>query len=103
MTATHYYVYILQCENASYYTGYTTNLLRRYQEHQNGTKKCKYTRSFKPIRMAQSWTTLENKAEALAIERFIKRLSKSAKIDLILNPNQLSTRFQCQPSTEGHP
>ena len=100
MTATHYYVYILQCENNSYYTGYTTNLLRRYQEHQNGTAKCKYTRSFKPIKIAQSWSTFECKSEALAIERFIKRLPKPAKMDLILNPDQLTERFQCKPFTE---
>jgi XTP/dITP diphosphohydrolase len=100
MTATHYYVYILECENNSYYTGYTTNLLRRYQEHQNGTAKCKYTRSFKPIKIAQSWSTFECKSEALAIERFIKRLPKPAKMDLILNPDQLTERFQCKPLTE---
>ena len=101
MTATHYYVYILQCENGSYYTGYTTNLTRRYQEHQNGTTKCKYTRSFKPVKIAQSWSAFDNKTEALAIERFIKRLSKPAKSDLILNPDHLTTLFQCQPFNEA--
>lgn len=100
MTATHYYVYMLQCENDSYYTGYTTNLARRYQEHQRGSTKCKYTRSFKPIKIAQSWSTFEKKSEALAMERFIKRLTKHEKDDLILNPKHLTTLFHCQPFSE---
>ncbi len=91
-----YYVYILLCNNGNYYTGYTTNLKRRYQEHLDGSIKCKYTRSFKPLALAQSWSTFDNKLEALKMERFIKTLSKSAKKNLILNPEQLTHSFQCE-------
>jgi len=35
-----YYVYILECKNDRYYTGYTTDLERRYQEHVEGSPKC---------------------------------------------------------------
>lgn len=96
MSAIHYCVYILQCDNGSYYTGYTTDLTRRYQEHLNGTTKCKYTRSFKPIRVAQSWSTFENKSEALRIERFIKKMSKLKKNELLLHPEQLTSLFNCK-------
>jgi putative endonuclease len=39
------YMYILKCADGSYYTGSTTNLERRLEQHQNGegashTKKC---------------------------------------------------------------
>lgn len=95
MKATHHYVYVLQCENGSYYTGYTTDIARRYQAHLNGTAKCKYTRSFKPVNIAQCWSTFENKSEALKIERFIKKLSKQKKETLILDPGQLTALFQC--------
>ena len=95
MTEKNYYVYVLQCENGSYYTGYTTDITRRYQEHLDGTTKCKYTRSFKPVKIAQSWSTFDNKSEALKIERFIKKLSKNAKHDLILDPDKLISMFQC--------
>ena len=95
MTETNYYIYMLQCDNGSYYTGYTTDIARRYQEHLDGTTKCKYTRSFKPIKIAQSWSSFDSKSEALKIERYIKTLSKQAKHDLILCPDTLTTLFQC--------
>lgn len=97
MTETNYYVYMLHCDNDSYYTGYTTDLVRRYQEHVNGSTKCKYTRSFKPLKIAQSWSTFDSKTEALKMERFIKKLSKKAKQDLIIYPDKLTTLFQCSP------
>ena len=95
MTANHYYVYVLQCDNGSYYTGYTTDVMRRFQEHLEGSTKCKYTRSFKPIKIAQSWSTFDSKSEALKIERFIKKLPKKAKQNLIAYPEQLEALFQC--------
>ena len=84
-----YWVYILNCANGSYYTGYTTHLMRRYQEHVAGTGKCKYTRSFKPISIAQCWQIFDNKATAMKIEKFIKRLPKQKKKELVLNPGYL--------------
>ena len=32
-----YWVYILYCNNHTYYTGYTNNLEKRYQSHVDGT------------------------------------------------------------------
>ncbi len=95
MTEPNYYVYVLLCNNGNYYTGYTTSITRRYQEHLDGTIKCKYTRSFKPVKIAQCWSTFDNKSEALKIERFIKLLSKKEKQDLLSYPDKLTTLFQC--------
>lgn len=86
-----YWVYILLCENNTYYTGYTTNLDRRYQAHVEGTGRCKYTRSFKPVRLAQSWKIEGDRACAMRIERYIKTLSRSEKECLIENPTTLDT------------
>ena len=93
----HYWVYILHCDNGNYYTGYTTNLLRRYQEHMTGTDKCKYTRSFKPVGMAQCWQVFGNKSTAMKVENFIKQLSRQEKQQLLLTPEHLSKRFNCKP------
>ena len=84
-----FWVYILECSNNSYYTGYTNNLEKRYKSHQDGTGKCKYTRSFKPIRIAQSWEIHEGKAHAMKIERFTKTLSRADKEKIILSPENL--------------
>ena len=77
-----YYIYILECSNGNYYTGYTTDIERRYKEHQEGTSKCKYTRSFPPERIAACWRT-QDISLALKIEKAVKKLSKQEKMNLI--------------------
>lgn len=86
----HYWVYILYCENNSYYTGYTTDLIKRYQAHLNG-KACKYTRSFKPINIAQHWKLFCEKRIAMKLERDIKKLSRQDKEKIIDKPNLVYT------------
>jgi putative endonuclease len=90
MTSKNYWVYILLCENNTYYTGYTTNLTKRYQSHLSGKGKCKYTRSFKPINIAQSWIINGDKGFAMQLERSIKKLSRLNKEKLLANPWTLS-------------
>lgn len=77
-----HYVYILRCSNETLYTGYTTDVDRRYREHQRGTSKCKYTRSFPPKELAAYWQ-FETATEAKQAEAAIKKLSKDQKIQLI--------------------
>jgi putative endonuclease len=88
-----YWIYILHCENDTYYTGYTTDLPRRYRDHCSGSDKCKYTRSFKPLRIAQSWLVNGDKALAMRVERYIKKLSKVQKMLLLAKPAILSEFF----------
>ena len=85
-----YWVYILYCKNDTYYTGYTINLQKRYQSHINGTGKCKYTRSFKPLHIAQCWKIQGDKSLAMKIERHIKTLSRTEKEKIIKEPLSLS-------------
>jgi len=88
-----YWVYILLCENNHYYTGYTTDLNRRYQEHCQG-KASKYTRSFKPMALAQSWEISGDKSTAMRLERYIKTLTKQGKERLIAEPDKLLSDYQ---------
>ncbi|MBX3710203.1 MAG: GIY-YIG nuclease family protein [Gammaproteobacteria bacterium] len=85
-----YWVYILLCENNTYYTGYTTDLIKRYQSHINSTGKCKYTRSFKPLYIAQCWKIIGDKSFAMKMERHIKKLSRQEKEKMITRPSKLS-------------
>lgn len=80
---TKYYVYMLECSNNSYYTGYTTDIDRRYQEHCAGSAKCKYTRSFPPKRLAACWQ-VDDLSAALKLEKKIKALPKVEKQKLIV-------------------
>jgi len=82
---------MLQCSNGSYYTGYTTDIKKRYLEHCDGSSKCKYTRSFPPIGIAASWQIDCDLSTILKIEAHIKNLSRSEKDSLVAQPTQLPT------------
>ena len=84
-----YYLYILECSNNTLYTGYTTDIKRRYHEHMSGSYKCKYTRSFPPRRLAACWKITSSLSEVLKIEHDIKRLSRDHKLRLIAVPRSL--------------
>lgn len=85
MKKQHYWVYILLCENNTYYTGYTNDLIKRYQSHVSGTGKCKYTRSFKPVCIVQCWK-ISNKSLAMKMEKYIKKLTRAEKEKIIAKP-----------------
>ena len=88
-----YYLYIIECNNGALYTGYTTDIERRYQEHCAGSAKCKYTRSFPPKRLAASWPLDIELGDILRLERAVKKLSSQQKHQLIKEPNQLAAWF----------
>ena len=67
------------------------------QKHFAGTAKCKYTRSFKPLSVAQCWHIDGDKRLAMKVENYIKKLNKQEKENLILFPEQLTTLFPCKP------
>lgn len=94
-----YWVYMLLCENNHYYTGYTSDLKTRYEDHVHGTGGCKYTRSFKPIKLAQCWRIKSSKSLAMQLEHVIKRCSRSQKEKLILQPENLSSDPRVQTLT----
>ncbi len=83
-----FFVYILRCENGSFYTGYTDDLRKRYRAHQSG-KGSKYTRSFKPKEIAQCWKIDGDKSFAMKIEQSIKRFSRQEKENVVADPKRL--------------
>lgn len=86
-----FWVYILECENNRYYTGYTNHLIKRYHCHVSG-KASKFTRSFKPIRVAQCWSVAE-KSHAMKMERYIKSLTRLEKEKIIDDPFLMIERW----------
>ena len=97
---TGFWVYILLCDNGSYYTGYTDDVLKRYRLHLDGSGKCKYTRSFKPVSIAQCWRIEGDKAFAMKLERDIKKLSRHKKSALISQPSLLTDDPRVIPGLE---
>ncbi len=76
-----YYVYIVECKDGSYYTGWTMDIESRLAKHNQG-KGAKYTRSRYPVVLRYS-ETFESKSEAMCRECAIKKMSREDKIKLI--------------------
>ena len=72
-----WFLYLLECEGNSIYTGVTTDVQRRYAQHVAGTG-AKYTRARKPIRLL-GWLVFPNKSEALKAEIRTKRMTAAQK------------------------
>lgn len=76
-------LYILRCADGSLYTGITTDLDRRFQEHTSQGKNCaKYLKGRGPLRIVYQ-ETVGLKGEALKREHSVKKLTKKEKEDLI--------------------
>jgi putative endonuclease len=75
-----FYVYMLLCEDGSYYTGYTKDVPSRVSQHRKG-RGARYTRSHKPKRLVYT-EACESLQEARKRERMIKRLSHNEKRQL---------------------
>lgn len=80
------WVYMLECADGSFYTGWTTDLEKRLESHNQGAAS-KYTRSRRPVRMIKTFK-VEDKSAALKLEAQIKRLSRKAKEKLIAKSDQ---------------
>jgi len=78
-----FYVYILQCCDGSYYTGYTNNLKERTRQHLNGTG-ARYTKAHKPDRVAYV-ERFETRGQAMRRELEIKKFSHQKKLELIIS------------------
>lgn len=76
-----FYVYILLCEDGSFYTGYTKNIDMRIELHARG-KGARYTRMHKPERLAYV-ELFDSRAKAMRREREIKKMTRQQKLDLI--------------------
>lgn len=89
-----FYVYILECENGNYYTGYTDDIIRRFNAHKTGAKTgAKFTKSFKPSRIAAAWKISGGKGPAMKVEHFIKKQRRAIKQNFIDNPQTLKDEF----------
>lgn len=73
-----WYVYILKCSDDTLYTGVTTDLDRRLEEHNTSKLGAKYTRVRRPVELVYS-KKLKNRGDAMREEYRIKKLSRLEK------------------------
>jgi len=79
-----WYTYILRCADDTLYTGITTDLERRLEEHNSSDKGAKYTRARRPIEML-FFETYESRSEASSREYEIKQMTRANKLKLVKN------------------
>ena len=76
------YTYIVQCADGTLYTGWTTDVIRRLKEHNEGKVGAKYTRAKRPVNLVY-YEGYETKEEAMRREYAIKQLTRKEKLELI--------------------
>ena len=76
-----WYVYMIECQDSSLYTGITTDVKRRFEEHQNGTGG-NYTRSHPPVKVVYI-EEVKDRCEASIREAEIKKMNAEEKRQLI--------------------
>jgi len=74
-----WFVYLLECEDGSIYTGVAIDVGARYAAHAAG-RGARYTRSHPPLRLLAS-VEFGDRSSALKAEYRIKQLSARAKRD----------------------
>jgi putative endonuclease len=75
------FVYILECADGSYYTGWTTDLDRRVAAH-NAGRGGRYTRSRRPVKLVY-WEEHTDRRSAQRRELALKQLPRARKLALI--------------------
>lgn len=90
--ARHHYVYVLECDDGTFYTGYTTDVGRRVAEH-NAGDGAKYTAGRTPV----SLRYVEyhgDRSEAQSREYAIKSQTRAQKAALVAaTDDRVAVRF----------
>ncbi|MFC1949050.1 GIY-YIG nuclease family protein [Chloroflexota bacterium] len=78
-----WHLYLVRCRDGSLYTGITTDVTRRFAEHQgNGYTGAKYLRGRGPLALVFQ-RKVGSRSLALGVESKVKKLSKARKEELI--------------------
>lgn len=78
-----WFTYILKCSDNTFYTGVTTDLKRRLDEHNGkGVKGAKYTRNKRPVKLVYS-EERQSRSDACKRESAIKSLNRTQKLKVI--------------------
>ena len=84
-----FYCYILECSDGTFYTGWTTDPLRRERQH-NAGRGARYTRTRRPVHLIYV-EELPDKVAALKRELAIKAMPRERKARLAQQENSLDS------------
>ncbi len=85
-----FYIYILYSQSADkYYVGYTNNVEKRLNEH-NSSDRNTYTSKHRPWVLSAAFECGDIAAEAMKIEKFIKKQKSRQLIERIIGGDKLT-------------
>lgn len=76
-----HHVYVVECTDGTLYTGYTTDVERRVEEH-NAGEGARYTRGRTPVDLVHT-ETYGSRSDACSREAEIKRMRRVQKLALV--------------------
>lgn len=85
MKPDHWFVYIIEAENGYLYTGITTDLERRFKQHQQHRGGARFFHTSRAQRLVYH-EQQPDRSSASRREAAIKKLSRKAKLKLIAQP-----------------
>ncbi len=74
---------MLRCFDETLYTGITTDLPRRVDEHNSSTKGAKYTRSRRPVTLVYSEQYPDRSLASIREYEIKKKMTRTMKLKLI--------------------
>ena len=86
-----FFVYMLRCNDGSFYVGQTDDLSHRIAQHQHG-KGCQYTQSRLPVELVWS-QEFDDRDEARETEKRLKGWSRAKKQALINKDFELISKL----------
>ena len=93
------YVYILECDDDSFYVGVTNNVGRRFIEHMTGHNEQSYTYSRRPLKLVFC-KEFNSPMKAIRYEKQLKGWTRSKKIALInFDYDNLHKLAECKNNT----
>lgn len=82
MNRANWYVYIVRCNDDTFYTGVAKDLERRLDQHNHGSAGARYTRARRPVELVYQETAVD-RSSAQQREYRIRKLSVTEKRRLI--------------------
>ena len=77
-----WFLYVLECSDGTLYTGVTTNIDRRLNEHNTSKKGAKYTKTRRPVNLVYH-LKFQDRSSAQKAEYRFKQLTREEKEKII--------------------
>jgi putative endonuclease len=82
-----WFVYLVRCQDGTFYCGIAKDLARRFAEHNSADKGAKYTRGRRPVHLVYA-EQVASRAQAAQREGQIKKLTRTEKMTIVAHYGQ---------------